>query len=50
MSIDEGPVNVVSREVVAVNALSTSVVSLPAREKVVIHTLHRGGMNCRPAT
>jgi hypothetical protein len=39
--IDDGIMRVMSREVVAVNVLSTSIVSLSAREKVVIHTLHR---------
>jgi hypothetical protein len=31
-----------SREVVVVNVLSTAVVSLQARKKVLIHILHRG--------
>jgi hypothetical protein len=31
-----------SREVGVVNVLSTAVVSLKAREKVLIHILHRG--------
>ena len=34
--------SVVSREVVVVNALSTAIVSLIAREKALIHILHRG--------
>jgi hypothetical protein len=32
----------VSRAVVVVNGLSTSIVSLQARGKILIHILHRG--------
>jgi len=35
-------VTVVSRGDVVVNVLSTAVVSLQAREKILIHILHRG--------
>jgi hypothetical protein len=38
----EWTVSVVSRVVLVVNVLSTAVVSLYARGKVVIHILHRG--------
>jgi hypothetical protein len=38
----ERSVSVVSRSVAVVNVLSTSIVSLQAREKVLIHIIHRG--------
>jgi len=40
--VGEESVSVVSREVAVVNVLSTPVVSLQARGKVLIHILHRG--------
>jgi hypothetical protein len=42
VSVGEQGVSVMSREVVVVNVLSTAVVSLQARGKVLIHILHRG--------